>query len=564
MRGVIVAPQPLAVEAGAEVLRRGGNAVDAALACAFVQGVVDPQMCGLGGGGVMLLHDAQKRKTTELTFYSPVPLAATADMFEQSIVERVRWGGWRLRDRVNEVGYRSICVPTFIKAADVAANRFGTLPWAELLAPAIDVAAAGARVYHHVYDRWQRPTSEFADSIERHSATPASARLYMADGRMLGPGDRMPTDDLARTLRRLAEHGARDFYEGAIARAIVADMQCHGGLISVRDLLECAVTERSPLWGTYRNLRIAAPAPPGGGLALLLALALMERLLESGVPHNCIEHVHRLAECLKLGLAVWKTHSGDPRFVTQDPTALLKPAYVNKLRSLIKDTHAFRLEDVGDMLVPDSRDTTQVCVIDEQGNAVAITHTLGLGSGVVTEGLGFMYNNAMMLFDPNPGHANSIAPGRTRQHATASSLGFIGDAPILAVGAPGGHGIISGVAQTISNLVDFNMSPVEAVSAPRVHCEGNAIDMEARFLKDVASGLEALGHPVNHSVYSYDYASGRPHLARRSFDGAHLDGAADPRGGGMAAIVHPAVPNDLGGIHRSDVVSSQCGNWRPS
>ena len=537
MRGVVSAPQPLAVEAGADVLRRGGNAVDAALACAFMQGVVDPQMCGLGGGGVMLVHDALQGKTIELAFYAPAPLAATAEMFQQLIVERVRWGGWRLRNRENEIGYRSICVPTFVKAADVAARRFGTRPWADLLAPAIEVAAAGAPVYHHVHDRWLRPTAGFADSIERHAATPAAERLYMTGGRMLATGERMPTDDLARTLRRLAEHGARDFYEGEIARAIVADMQRHGGLISETDLRECAATERSPLWGRYRDLRIAAPAPPGGGLALLLALALLEPWVTSATRHNGIDHAHRVAECLKLGLAVWKARSGDPHFVTEDPAALLRPAFVDGLRSLISDESALTMAEVGARLVPDSRDTTQVCVIDEQGNAVAMTHTLGLGSGVVTDGLGFMYNNAMMLFDPNPGQPNSIAPGRMRQHATASSLAFSGDAPVLAIGAPGGHGIISGVAQTISNLVDFDMSPVEAVSAPRLHCEGDTIEMEARFLRAVAQGLQARGHPVNHSVYSYDYTSGRPHLVRRSRDGAQLDGAADPRGGGMAVVV---------------------------
>jgi gamma-glutamyltranspeptidase/glutathione hydrolase len=537
MHGVVSAPQPLAVEAGADILRRGGNAVDAALACAFMQGVVDPQMCGLGGGGVMLVHDAAKGKTLELAFYAPAPLAATPDMFEPLIVERVRWGGWRLRNRENEIGYRSICVPTFVKAADLAARRFGTRPWADLIGPAMEVAAAGAPVYHHVHDRWLRPTAGFADSIERHSATPAAQRLYMRGGSMLGPGERMPTDELARTLGRLAEHGAQDFYEGEIARAMLADMQRHGGLLSDADLRGCAATERSPLWGRYRDLRIAAPAPPGGGLALLLTLALLEPLVTSATRHNGADHAHHVAECLKLGLAVWKARSGDPRFVTEDPASLLRPAFVDRLRSLISDGHALKMAEVGARLVPDSRDTTQVSVIDAQGNAVAMTHTLGLGSGVVTEGLGFMYNNAMMLFDPNPGQPNSIAPGRIRQHATASSLAFQGDAPALAIGAPGGHGIISGVAQSISNLVDFGMSPIEAVSAPRLHCEGDTIEMEARYLRSVAQDLQARGHPVNHSVYSYDYTSGRPHLARRSGDGTRLDGAADPRGGGMAIVV---------------------------
>ncbi len=537
MHGVISAPQPLAVEAGADVLRRGGNAVDAALACAFVQGVVDPQMCGLGGGGVMLVHQAGRRETVELSFYAPAPLTATSDMFQRLIVERVRWGGWRLKNRENEIGYQSICTPTFVKAADFAARRFGLTPWSQLLGPAIEIAQAGAPVYHHVHDRWMRPTAGFADSLERHTVTPAAAALYTVDGRMRGPGERMPTDSLAATLRRLAQHGAADFYEGGIARQMLDDMRRHGGLLSERDLRDCQVNVRAPLWGRYRGRHIASPAPPGGGLALLLTLGLLERLIDASTAHNGLEHTHRLAESLKLGLALWKARSGDPRFVAEDPSALLESAHLDELRTLMSDARVLNLAEVGARLVPDSRDTTHVSVIDGEGNAVSMTHTLGLASGVVTDGLGFMYNNAMMLFDPNPGQPNSIAPGRIRQHATAASIVFQDESPLIAVGAPGGHGIISGVAQTISNLLDFGMSPVEAVSAPRIHCEGDTLEVEARFEQSVLAGLEARGHPVRRSYYSYDYTSGRPHVARRWPDGARLDGGADPRGGGMALSV---------------------------
>lgn len=539
--GVLSAPQPLAVEAGADILRAGGNAIDAAIACAFVQGVVDPQMCGLGGGGVMLVNDAKRRRTIELSFYAPAPLAATDTMFESLIVERVRWGGWRLRNRENEVGYLSLCTPTFVKAAAHALERWGTLPWAKVLGPAIDIAAAGAPVYHHVHDRWARPTAGFADSIERHSATPAAARSYTIDGRMRAIGERMDTADYARTLRRLADHGAADFYEGEIARTMLADMRAHGGLITERDLIECKVTERAPLWGEYRDVRLAAPQPPGGGLAVLLALALIEPMQLGHLRHSDVEHAHCLAEALKIALTVWKQRTGDPRFVSADPSALLESAAVDALRARIDATRARPIaalvpETLLD-LVPDSRDTTHVSVIDESGNAVSMTHTLGLASGVVTEGLGFMYNNAMMLFDPRPGQPNSMSPGRIRQHATAACLGFHGEEPFLAVGAPGGHGIISGVVQTLSNLLDFGMTPLEAVAAPRLHCEGESIELEARYLRLVAQALQARGHPVNHSYYSYDYASGRPHLAVKQTSGKPFDGGADPRGGGMAVAV---------------------------
>ncbi len=531
--GVVCAPQPLAVEAGADTLKRGGNAIDAALACAFVQGVVDPQMCGLGGGGVMMLHQANTGRTVELSFYAPAPLSASPTMFEPLIIERVRWGGWRLRDRANEVGYLSVCTPTFVKAAHLASARFGRLKWSDLLGPAIDIAAAGAPVYHHVYDRWMRPTEGYADSLERHSATPAASKLYTREGRMLATGERMPTSELAATLKRLASHGAADFYQGEIAHSIVSDMQQHGGLITLEDLDRCQVFEREPLWGSYRHLKVASPSPPGGGLALLLALKLMESRVDRTVEHNSALHAHRLAECLKIALGTWKLRSGDPRFVRDDARVLLSESFISTLSHQIHDERAFRLSNLAANLVPDSRDTTQVSVIDAEGNAVSMTHTLGLGSGVVTSGLGFMYNNAMMLFDPNPGQPNSISPGRIRQHATAASIAFDRDSPALALGAPGGHGIISGVAQTISNLIDFGMTPVEAVSAPRLHCEGEQVELEARFPRSVARALEALGHPVRHSLYSFDYTSGRPHVVSRASTG-ELNGGADPRGGGMA------------------------------
>jgi gamma-glutamyltranspeptidase/glutathione hydrolase len=531
--GVVCAPQPLAVEAGVDTLKRGGNAIDAAIACAFVQGVVDPQMCGLGGGGVMMLHQASSARTIELSFYAPAPLAATATMFEPLIIERVRWGGWRLKDRANEVGYQSVCTPTFVKAADKASRQYGRLAWPDLLGPAIEIASAGAPVFHHVHDRWMRPTEGYADSIERHSVTPAAAQLYTRDGRMLATGERMRTDELAATLKRLASHGADDFYRGQIAAAIVSDMRAHGGLINSDDLERCEVLEREPLWGSYRNFRIAAPSPPGGGLALLLALRLLESRVATAGAHNGALHAHRLAECLKLGLATWKLRSGDPRFVRANPSAFLSETAVRNIGSYISDERALKVGDVADNLVPDSRDTTQVSVMDAQGNAVSMTHTLGLGSGVVTPGLGFMYNNAMMLFDPNPGQPNSISPGRIRQHATAASIALESGLPKLAIGAPGGHGIISGVVQTLSNLIDFGMTPTEAVSAARLHCEDDNIELEARFPTAVARALEELGHPVRHSMFSYDYTSGRPHVVR-AMSADLLDGGADPRGGGMA------------------------------
>jgi gamma-glutamyltranspeptidase/glutathione hydrolase len=535
MGGIVSAQQPLAVEAGAAAFAMGGNAVDAGLACAFVQGVVDPQMCGIGGAGTALVHDPETGDTVDFDFYPPVPLAAAPEMFVALIEQRVRWGGWKLRGFANDIGYRSICTPTFVRAAATLHARYGRLSWSELLAPAIEVAAEGAPVYHAVHDRWLRGTPGFADSLTRHTVTKAAARIFTKDGRLLEPGERMATQDYARTLTRIAEAGAEDFYRGEIARRIVDDMVANGGLIRQEDLDRAPVHQGQPLRGHYRGYTLEAPRPPGGGLVVLAALRILERFDLRALDHNGPDHLHLVAEALRAAFADWKTRTGDPAFVDNPTDELLSDDRIDALASAIaQDRRAMRA--TGDeRLVPDAKTTTHVSVIDERGFTFTMTHTLGLASGVVTEGLGFMYNNAMVLYDPNPGGPNSIAPGRVRQHGTAACVLLKSGAPVLAIGAPGGHGICSGVVQVISNIVDFDMTPVEAVSAARIHAEGDVIQAEARIPRAVIAALTARGHAVDHSFYSYDYTSGRPHLAVRDPETGVLGGAADPRGGGMVA-----------------------------
>ena len=533
MGGVVSAQQPLAVEAGASAFAQGGNAVDAGLACAFVQGVVDPQMCGIGGAGTALVHDPQTGETIDFDFYPPVPLAATPDMFVSLIEGRVRWGGWKLRGFANDIGYRSICTPTFVRAAAKLHARYGRLSWPEILAPAIEVARDGAPVYHAVHDRWVRATAGFADSLTRNTATEAAARIFTTDGRLLEPGERMATQDYARTLERLADAGAEDFYAGEIARRIVDDMAVNGGLVRQDDLDRAPVLEGAPLKGRYRGYEIEAPLPPGGGLVVLEALGILERFDLRKLEHNGPDHLHLVAEALRAAFADWKSRTGDPAFVDNPVDDLLSDERLDGLAATIDQSGAAARAAGDARLIPDSKTTTHVSVIDDDGLTVTMTHTLGLASGVVTEGLGFQYNNAMVLFDPNPGGPNSIAPGRVRQHGTAACIVKKDGAPFMAIGAPGGHGICSGVVQVIGNVVDFDMTPVEAVSAPRIHAEGDVVEAEARIPRSVIAGLTARGHEVKHSVYGYDYTSGRPHLALREPETGGLGGAADPRGGGM-------------------------------
>jgi gamma-glutamyltranspeptidase/glutathione hydrolase len=527
-KGLVCAPQPLAVEAGAQIFAAGGNAFDAAVATAFAQGVVDPQMCGIGGGGTATVQHADSAEPLSLDFYARVPLAARPDMFESRIAGDAPWGGVVLSDRANEIGYESLCTPGAVRGYAALHRRGGKLPWAEVLAPAIDIARSGPPVYHHVYDRWMRPAKGYVDSLTRHSATPACARQYMREGRMLEPGERMNTAQYADTLIRLAEAGAEDFYIGDIAQTIARDMQGHGGLIDADDLARMDTPERRPITGWAADWRLYGPPQPGAGILLAQVLALLETLGIDEARHNGADYLDKLARALAHGFADWRAHTGDPDFVDDRTDWLLSEARREQLAERIRAG-----QDPAPLAgIPDGRDTTHLSVIDAEGNAVSMTHTLALGSGVVTDGLGFMYNNAMMLFDPRPGGTNSIAPRRIRQHATSCCILKGPKGETLAVGAPGGYGIVSGVVQTILNMLVNRMTPAEAVSAARIHCEGPEVDCEARIPTATIAELKRRGLAPRHSVFSYDYASGRPHVAVRYADGS-LGGGADPRAGGM-------------------------------
>ncbi len=530
--GMVSAPQPLAVEAGVKILADGGNAVDAAIAVAFVQGVVDPQMCGLGGGGSVTVHLAHSSETRVCDFYAPTPLAATPSMFADRVVSRATWGGFILSDRANEIGYLSVCTPSAVQGLGSLHARFGSMPWLRLLDDAIAIAEERAPVYHHVHERWNRQVGDFVDCITRHQATRTCEVQYMRGGAMLGIGERMDTRAYAHTLKRLAAEGPRDFIDGETAQTMVRDMADNGGMMTLDDLAAAKPEWRRSVSGNYRGYRVEGPPPPGAGVAVVAILNILSGCDLAVLGHNSAEHLHIVASAIRLGLDDWKAHTGDPAFVENPVAWLTSQERADELRQMIgsasETTTAARDE------IPDGRDTTHISIMTSDGSAVSMTHTLGLGSGVVTPGLGFMYNNAMMLFDPRPGGPNSIAPRRVRQHGLASCILFKDESPWLAVGAPGGHGIISGVVQTISNIIDFAMSPGDAVSAPRIHCEGPVIDLEARIPRGIAEDLRARGHEIRHSLYSYDFFSGRPHVVMRDPASKALSGGADPRGGGMA------------------------------
>ena len=530
-RGMIVAPQPEAVEAGWRAFKDGGNAIDAAIACALMQTVVDPLMSGICGCGSLQLYLPGRGVHRMIDFHGRAPAAARDDMWADQIVRENPGGfGFAVTGRANDIGYRSITVPASLAAYHTAVSQFGQLPWGRLLEDPIRVADGGFPIRPHMYGWWTLAEDNGrALPVERLAFSVTGRRTYLdAADAPRKPGQILRNPDMARTLKRIAEGGVEVFYRGEIAREIDADMGRNGGLLSLQDMETCTPDVGEPLWGTYRGHRISTNPLPGGGIIVLQMLNILEHFDLPAIGHNTPEYIRVVAEVMKRAMIDKQAHVGDPKFVDVPMDRLLSQDYAR--------THAEAIKD-GDMaVVPEfkggveSKDTTHISAVDGEGNAVAMTHTLGVPSGVITDGLGVMYTGSMSLFDPRPGRPGSIAPGKARPTSMAPSIVFKGDDPFLVLGAPGGAHIAMAILQGILNCVDFGMSAIEAVSAPRFSSPGNALHVVNRIPRAVTDPLEAKGYRVVRNHKSYDYAA--VHLIK--IEDGRWSGAADPSRDGMA------------------------------
>jgi gamma-glutamyltranspeptidase/glutathione hydrolase len=533
-RAMIVAAQPEATEAGAEILKAGGNAVDAAMACAFVQGVVDPLMCGIAGFGSCGIAMPAAGFHGYIDFHAPAPRAVRPDMWADRIESEARDGyGFILRGRVNDIGYQAICAPASLRAYRDAHREHGRLPWEQVLEPAIAWAEGGWTVRPHVGSWWAEDGQMGrAANHERLAFTPAARALYCRpDGTPKRVGDRVVNRELGQTLRLIAKHGDEVFYEGEIAHAIVEDIRKHDGLLDAEDLSGWRTTRNAPLWGTYRRYRVSSNRPPGGGVMLLEMLNILEHFPLASLEHNSAEYVRLVAEAMKRATIDKDRHVGDPRFVEVPVDRLAGKPYAAEMAAEIR---AGKKADVPRLNAgAPVKDTTHVSVMDAEGNCVTMTHSLGMPSGVVTAGLGFMYNGCMGVFDPRPGRAGSLAPGKARFSSVVPSIVWEADRPHLIIGAPGATQIAMGVLQVLLNALDFDMTMVEAVSAPRFSATSNAIDVSNRIPRGVERELQTMGYEVVRSPNTYGFAA--VHAIRVHPDG--LDGGADPGHDGIVMAV---------------------------
>ncbi len=531
---MIVAAQPEAAEAGAQILERGGNAVDAAIAAALVQGVVDPQMCGIAGFGSCQIYLPASSVHTFIDFHGQTPAAARPDMWEDLIEGETRDGfGFVLKGNVNDLGYQSVTVPGSLRAYHEAVSQYGTMDWSDICQPAIENAQEGFIIRPHVY-YWWTSGSDFGRVAvtDRLKFSNTGRDIYFdGAGNLKRVGDRVNNPDLATTLKTIAASGPEVFYQGEIAERIAEDFHKNGGLLSYDDLINHRTRHVDPLNFRYRDLELSTNQPPGGGIMLGQMLKTLEHFDLTGLGHNSVEYIRVVAEAMKVATADKEQFVGDPAFVDVPTQRLLSDAHASATAASIRAGDRHSVERLG---MPEPSHTTQVAVIDASGNAVSMTHSLGMPSGVITDGLGFMYNGCMAVFDPRPGRAGSIAAGKARFSSVCPTLGFRDGQLCLAIGAPGGTQIVMGVMQAILNLVDHGMTMTEAVSAPRFSATSDVIDVTNRIQRRQQRALIEMGYEVVRNPNTFDI--GAVHGIRIDEDG-ELDGGADPGHDGVAIAV---------------------------
>ena len=496
--GMVASEQGLATQVGLDILKQGGNAIDAAVAVGFALAVVMPNAGNIGGGGFMVLHDDKTGKDVAIDFREIAPAKASRDMY--------------LDNQGNVIDGKSLFthdasgVPGTVAGMEYALKKWGTMPLSKVLEPAIKLADKG----FIVSDVLAQTLKEEKSTLGKWSASKA---IFFKNGEPLKSGDLLVQKDLAKSLRLIAKQGAKAFYQGEIATKIAKEMQSHGGTMTLEDLKAYKVVERQPIIGDYRGYKVVTmPPPSSGGVHLIEILNMLEHypIKEDGV--NSAKNIHHMAESMKLAYADRSEYLGDPDFVKIPVTGLTSKAYANELVKTIDDNKARLSSNIkpGKPQPYESDQTTHFSVMDKAGNAVAVTYTLNLnfGSGIVVEGTGILLNNEMDDFSVKPGvpnafglvggTANAIEAKKRPLSSMTPTIVMKNNKPWLVTGSPGGARIITTVLQSVVNTIDHEMNPAEAIITPRVHHQWlpDELRVEAGISPDTIKLLQDKGHKV--------------------------------------------------------------------
>jgi len=533
---MVTSATELASRVGEEILRAGGNAVDAAIATGFALAVTYPQAGNIGGGGFMVIRFPDGTSTA-IDFREKAPLSAHPEMFLDSA------GNYSYD--IHHNSHIAVGVPGTVAGLELAHKKYGKLPWAKLVEPSVRLAADGFPMMSYL----SRSLKGVLPDMKKY---PASVAAYSKNGVPYEVGELFRQPDLARTLERIRDQGRDGFYKGETARLIVEEMKRHGGLITYEDLERYEAKERAPVRGTYRGYEIISmPPPSSGGVALIQMLNILEGFDLKSMGHNSPKYLHHLAETMRLAFRDRARHLGDPDFEEIPVAALTDKAYAAELRALIDPNRATpsRLEDVaGVALAPESMETTHYSVVDKDGMAVAVTYTLEASYGMkaVVEGAGFLLNNEMGDFNGKPGLTNetgligtkaNLARPEKRMLSSMTPTILAKDGKLFAVvGSPGGRTIINTVLQVVLNMIDFEMDVQDAVDAKRIHHQWfpDQIRMEPGSDSKTAEALRAMGHKVTVTRST----QGRSHSIKIDPATGMRIGAADPRDGDAGAVGH--------------------------
>ncbi len=531
--GMVVSAQHLATKVGVDVLKRGGNAVDAAVAVGYALAVVYPAAGNLGGGGFMTVQLADGRKTF-LDFREKAPLAATPNMYLDKDGNVIKG--------LSTNGHLAVGVPGTVSGMEYAREKYGTMKRADLIAPSIQLADKGFALEQGDIDMLRTSTNDFKKD-------PVSGAIFLNKGEPFAVGQKLVQKDLAKTLRAVSAKGVDGFYKGWVGQAIVASSQAGKGIITQADLDQYKTRELAPVECDYRGYRVvSAPPPSSGGVIICEMLNILEGYPLKDLGFRSAEAVHYQIEAMRHAYVDRNSYLGDPDFVKNPLDRLLDKGYAEKIRAAIDPKKAGVSKDLKPGVAPhEGSNTTHYSITDQQGNAVSVTYTLNdwFGAKVTADKTGVLLNNEMDDFTakigvPNmyglvQGEANAIAPGKRPLSSMSPTIVSKDGKPVFVVGTPGGSRIITAVLHTILNVVDYGMNVQEAVDAPRFHqqwlpdvtnVETFAISPDTRkILTDMGHNL-GVPQPANHMAA---IIVGAPSLGGKPVGANRFYGANDPR-----------------------------------
>ncbi|MDQ3280034.1 MAG: gamma-glutamyltransferase [Acidobacteriota bacterium] len=536
---MVASTSEIASRVGAEVMQKGGNAVDAAVAVGLALAVTWPSAGNLGGGGFMLVRRADGTSEA-LDYRERAPLAATRDMYLDAKGNVIKGASVQ--------GYKAVGVPGTVAGLALAHKRHGRLKWADVVEPARKLAAEGFPVNYHL-----ARSLRLQSTIDKLSVSSESKRIYQRNGKFYEMGDTFVQPELAAVLARIKAN-PRDFYEGQTAKLIAADMKANGGIVTLEDLRTYEPTIRKPLRTTYRGHEILTmPPPSSGGIALIEMLNMLEAYDLKSLGWQSAQYTHTLVEVMRRAFADRARYLGDADFVNVPVNALVSPAYAAERRKSIDPLHASNSleQGAGNPAPYESPETTHFTIVDQDGNVVSSTYTLNdsYGSGVTAKGTGVLLNNEMDDFTSKPGvpndygliqgEANAIAPKKRPLSSMTPTIVLKEGKPFFAIGSPGGPTIINTVLHVIVNVIDFGMDMQEAIDAPRFHHQWLPdVLMWEQFgvNPDTRAMLEKMGHKFREIP-----GMSRTPTTIGDAQGVMIDaptgmrmGASDPRLGGVA------------------------------